>query len=120
MIDIHRFIGKILFKPKQGFILPKHCFTGPYNPLHLDSKDNPQLGNVPYTADDAISMYHDICYRDNDTPAGKHEYDNKVIVELNTVVPKGRREKVDRQLVQSIIGLKQNGTGYRLEQSTGE
>ena len=40
-------------------------------------------------------MRHDICYRDN--PAGKHE--------LNALVPKGRREKVDRQLVRSIIGL---------------
>ena len=29
-----------------------------------------------------------------------------MLAELNTLVPEGRREKVDRQLVRSIIGLK--------------
>ena len=29
-----------------------------------------------------------------------------MLADLNTLVPKGRREKVDRQLVRSIIGLK--------------
>ena len=47
-------------------------------------------------------MRHNICYRD---PSGKHECDRKMLAELNTLVPKGRREKVDRQLVRSI-GLK--------------
>ena len=61
------------------------------------------------------------CYRDNDTPAGKRECDLKMLAELNTLVPKDRREKVDRQLVRSIIGLKhRNGTGYTLERSTGK
>ena len=49
-------------------------------------------------------MRHDICYRNN--PAGKHECDRKMSAELNTLVPKGRREKVDREMVQSIIELK--------------
>ena len=49
-------------------------------------------------------MRHDICYRDNS--AGKHECDRKMLAESNTLVQKGRREKVDRQLVRSIIGLK--------------
>ena len=40
-------------------------------------------------------MHRDICYRDNDTPA-----------ELKRLVPEGRREKMNRQLVRSIIGLK--------------
>ena len=51
-------------------------------------------------------MHHDICYRDNNTPAGKHECDRKMLAELNLFVPEGRREKVDMQLVRSIIGLK--------------
>ena len=107
-MDIHRVIGKMSFKPKKGFVLPKHRFTGPYNPLHLqlDSKDNPLPGNEPYNAVDAISTRNDICYRDNDTPAGKHEWDRKMLAELNALIPEGRREKVDRQLVRSIIGLK--------------
>ena len=99
-------IGKIPFKPKKGFVLPKHRFTGPFNPFHLqpDSKDNPLPGNEPYNAVDSISMHHDISYRDN--PAGKHECDRKMLAELNALVPKGRREKVDKQLVRSIIRLK--------------
>ena len=101
-------IGKIPFKPKNGIVLPRHRLTGPFNPLHLqlNLKDNPLPGNEPYNAVDSISLYHDICYRDNST--GKHECDRKMLAELNTLVPKGRREKVDRQLVRSIIGLKQS------------
>ena len=78
------------------------------HPLHLqlDSQDNPLPGNEPCNAVDAISMRHDICYRDNDTPTGKRECDRKMLAELNALIPKGRREKVDRQLVGSIIGLK--------------
>ena len=94
-MDIHKVIGKILFKPKMGFVLPKHRFTGPYNPLHLqlDSKDNPLPGNEPYNAVDAISMHHDICHQDNDTPAGKRECDRKMLAELNALIPKGRVKK---------------------------
>ena len=51
-------------------------------------------------------MRHDICSRDNNTPAGKREYDRKMLAELNALVPKATREKVDRQLIRSIIGLK--------------
>ena len=95
-------IRKIQFKPKKGFVLPRHCFTGPYNPLHLqlDLKDNPLLGNK-YNVVDAISMRHYICNRDN--PIGKHECDHKMLAELNALVPKGRCEKVDRQLVRPSL-----------------
>ena len=38
-----------------------------------------------------------------------------------SLVPKGRGGKVDRQLVQSIIGLKHRlGLGIKLDQSTSE
>ena len=68
-------------------------------------KDNLVPGNEPYAVD-AISMYHDICSRDNDTPAGKCECDCKMLEELNAFVSEGRCEEVDRQLVRSNIGLK--------------
>ena len=108
MVDIHKVTGKLPFKPKKGFVLPQHRFTGIYNPLHLqlDSKDNPLPRNEPYNAVDSISMHHDIYYRDNDTPAGERECDHKMLAKLNALAPKGRREKVDRQLVRSIIRLK--------------
>ena len=68
-MDIHIIIGKIPFKPKRGFVLPRHKYTGPYNPLHkqLDMNDKPLPGQEPFNAVDAIAMHHDICYRDNDT-----------------------------------------------------
>ena len=53
---------------------------------------------------DAISMRHDICYRDNET--GKSECDRKMLAELNALTPRGRREKVDRQVARGNIGLK--------------
>ena len=58
-------IGK-LPRPNKGFVLPYHKYTGPYNPLkdQLDENDIPIIGQEPYNAVDAISMRHDICYRD--------------------------------------------------------
>ena len=105
-MDKHRVIGKRPFKPKKGFVLPTHHFDGPYNPLHLqlDSQDNLLPGNEPLKSVDAIYMRHDICYRD--TPAGKRECERKMLAELNVLVPEGRREKVDRELVRSIIRFK--------------
>ena len=105
-VDIHNVIGKIPFKPKRGFVLPKHRYTGPYNPLHLqlDSKDRPLPEQEPYNAVDAIAMRHDICYRDNEN--GKSDCDRKMLAELNALTPRGRRLKIDRQLVRGIIGVK--------------
>ena len=49
-------------------------------------------------------MRYDICYRDN--PGGKSDCDRKMLAELKTIVPRNRREAVDKQLVWGIIGLK--------------
>ena len=105
-VDIHKVIGKIPFKPKRGFVLPKHRYTGPYNPLHLklDFKKRPLSVEDPYNAVDAISMRRDICYRDKET--GKPECDRKMLAQLNALTPWGRREMVDKQLIRSIIVLK--------------
>ena len=48
-MDIHKVIGKIPFKSKKGFVLPKFRFTGPHNPIP---------GNEPYNAVNAIFIYH--------------------------------------------------------------
>ena len=91
-VDIHEVIGKIPLKPKRDIVLPKHRYIGPYNPLHLqlDSKDGPLAGEEPYNAVDAISMRHDICYRDNEI--GKPKCDRKMLAELNALTHRGRRE----------------------------
>ena len=107
-MDIHRAIGK-LPRPHRGFVLPYHKYTGPYNPLNeqLDEHDQPVAGQEPYNAVDAISMRHDICYRDNgNVKDGKHKCDDKMLHELDQLEPNGFRERMDRSLVRSIIGQK--------------
>ena len=102
-VDIHKVIEKIPFKPL--------CFTEaslnrtlqPRAPA-TGFKRSTTLGQEPYNAVDAIAMRHDICYGNNEN--GKADCDRKMLAELNALAPRGRREKVDRQLVRGMIGLK--------------
>ena len=93
MMDIYKVIGK-LSRPKRGFVLPYRKYTGPYNPLHeqLDEDDQPLPGQKPYNAVDAISMHHDICYRDNSTKERKHKCDDAMLQELDELQPGGFRD----------------------------
>ena len=93
-------------RPRRSFVLPYHKYTGPYNSLdeQLDENDQPLPGQEPYNAVDALSMRHDICYRDNDTIEGKHKCDDIMLQELDVLQPHGFREKIERKLVRSIIG----------------
>lgn len=104
-IDIHALIGK-LPKPEKGWTLPKHKYTGPWNPLHkqLDEKDNPRPGQEPYNQVDGIAMRHDICYRDHEND--KHGCDRQMINELSNMKPNGFREKIDSAFVKGVIGTK--------------
>ena len=116
MMDIHAVIGK-LPRPKKGFVLPAHKYTGPYNPLHeqLDEFDQPLSGQEPYNAVDAISMRHDICYRDHGTTKqGKHACDDVMIRALDELDPKTLRERSDKKLVGAIIGTKRK-LGWGIE-----
>ena len=76
-------IGK-LPRPKRGFVTPYRKYTGPYNPLHeqLDEYDQPLAGQEPYNAVDAISMRHDICYRDKDTKERKLACDDEMVKKM--------------------------------------
>ena len=66
-IDIHAAIGQFP-KPKKGWTLPGHNFTGPYNPLEKQVKYDPETGEIleiyqpPTGATDAIAMQHDVDY----------------------------------------------------------
>ena len=103
--DIHSFIGK-LPRPKKGWTLPNHKYTGPWNPLEeqLDENDNPIPGQEPYNQVDETAMRHDICYRDNKDK--KLECDKVMIDELNNIKPKNFRERIDRALIKGVIGTK--------------
>ena len=65
--DIHAAIGKRP-KPKQGWTLPGHNYTGPYNPLEKQVNYDPETGEIleiyqpPTGATDAIAMHHDVDY----------------------------------------------------------
>ena len=81
LLDIHKLIGK-LPKPKGGFTLPSHKYTGQYNPLEkVASYANDQHlpGQEPYNQIDAIALKHDICYRDNNNERGKLKCDKDML-----------------------------------------
>ena len=105
-IDIHQLIGKIPIIRKKGLLLYKHKYTGPYNPLdkQLDEKDRPISGQEPYNNVDAISLKHDICYRDE--PQNKYGCDAIMLKELKSLKANNLREKIDKQIVRAIIGTK--------------
>ena len=104
-MDIHKAIGK-LPRPRKGFVLPNHKYTGPYNPLHhqLNESDLPIVGQEPYNKVDEISMRHDICYRDH--PTDKKGCDEVMLKELDTLQPANWRESVDKNVVRGVIATK--------------
>ena len=104
-IDIHKLIGK-LPRPKGGFTLPSHKYTGPWNDLdsQLDENDQALPGQEPFNQVDKIAMVHDICYRDN--PSAKSKCDKEMLTDLSSIKPKNTREKFDKFLVSGIIGAK--------------
>ena len=107
-MDIHKAIGK-LPRPKKGFTLPGHKYTGPYNPLdeQLNENDIPILGQEPFNGVDKISMRYDICYRDKSSNKdGKQKCDKEMLSELDILQPKDLREKIDKRLVRKIISTK--------------
>ena len=107
-IDIHKLIGK-LPRPKRGWVLPNHKYTGPYNPLEkqIDPKTKkPLKGHEPYNKVDAIALQHDICY---DEGKSKSQCDKNMLVSLKKLKNINFRERLDKFLVESIIGTK-----YRL------
>ena len=107
-IDIHKLIGK-LPRPKRGWVLPNHKYTGPYNPLEkqIDPKTKkPLKGQEPYNKVDAIALQHDICY---DEGKSKSQCDKNMLVSLKKLKNINFRERLDKFLVESIIGTK-----YRL------
>ena len=65
--DIHAAIGKFP-KPKRGWTLPGHNYTGPYSPLEQQVNCDPETGQIreiyqpPTGATDAIAMQHDVDY----------------------------------------------------------
>ena len=90
-IDIHKMIGK-LPKPKAGWVLPGHKYTGPYNDLENQVKYNPKTGQIleiydkPTGKTDAIAMQHDVDYSVcKDDKKCKLKADKKMVKSLDAV-----------------------------------
>ena len=110
-IDIHKQIGK-LPKPKGGWTLPGHKYTGPYNDLENQVRYNPETGEIleiydqPTGPTDAVAMQHDVDYSVcGDNRKCKNKADRKMVKSLDAIPWKERQW--GHTLARTIINTKQ-------------
>ena len=110
-VDIHKQIGK-LPKPKGGWTLPGHKYTGPYNDLENQVKYNQKTGEIleiydkPSGLTDAVSMQHDVDYSVcGDDRKCKNKADRKMVKSLDAIPWKERQW--GHTLARTIINTKQ-------------
>ena len=132
-IDIHAAIGKFP-KPRKGWTLPGHNYTGPYNPLVKQVKYNPETGEIleiyqpPTGATDAIAMQHDVDYdvcANREKKYGenlkkcKNKADKKMVRFLDEVPYKQRQW--GHAAERNAINAKQKlGLGLKQQKGTGD
>ena len=118
-VDIHKAIGR-LPKPKSGWTLPGHKYTGPYNDLEnhvrYDNQGNSlEIYDKPTGKTDAIAMQHDVDYSIcEDDKECKHPADRKMVSALDAVPWKKRQW--GHWLARNTINTKRKlglGTGTR-------
>ena len=110
-VDIHKAIGK-LPKPKGGWTLPGHNYTGPYNPLEQQLRYDPTTGEIlefyvnPTGKTDAIAAQHDVDYSvcGNDRKC-KNKADRKMVKSLDEIPWKERQW--GHALARNVIDVKQ-------------
>ena len=94
-LDIHKAIGK-LPKPKAGWTLPGHKYTGPYNDLERQVKWDRDTGQIyeiydqPTGKTDAIAMQHDVDYsvcadKGGNVKSCKNVADKKMVRALDAI-----------------------------------
>ena len=131
-IDLHATIGKFP-KPKKGWTLPGHNYTGPYNPLEEQVAFDPETGEIleiyqkPTGATDAIAMQHDVDYdvcSNREKKYGenlkkcKHKADKKMVKNLDAVPYKQRQW--GHAAARHTINAKQKlGLGLKQQKGTG-
>ena len=117
-VDIHKMIGK-LPKPKGGFTLPGHKYTGPYNDLDSQVRYDPVIGEIleiydkPTGKTDAVAMQHDVDYSVcKDDKKCKNKADRKMVKALDSV-PYNERQW-GHWLARNMINTKQKlGLGVK-------
>ena len=89
--------------------LPGHNFTGPGTKLNrrLNEDLTPKPWSIPINRVDDAAYRHDICYAQNrDTKTRNEVCDKTMLSELKGIYNPTRREKIDKSLVEKIIGTK--------------
>ena len=120
-VDIHKAIGK-LPKPKGGFTLSGHKYTGPYNPLDEKLRFNPQTGEIlefyvkPTGKTDAVAAQHDVdysvCEGKQNVKKCKNKADRKMVKALDSI-PRNERQW-GHWLARNTINTKQKlGIGVK-------
>ena len=117
-VDIHKMIGK-LPKPKSGWTLPGHKYTGPYNDLDSQVRFDPVMGEIlevfdqPTGKTDTIAMQHDVDYSVcKDDKKCKNKADKKMVKALDNV-PYNERQW-GHWLARNMINTKQKlGLGIK-------
>ena len=113
-VDIHKAIGKRP-KPKSGFTLPGHKYTGPYTPLDQQLRFDPQTGEIlefyerPTGKTDAVAAQHDVdysvCEEEKNVKKCKNKADRKMVAALDSIPWKKRQ--YGHWLARNIINTKQ-------------
>ena len=110
-LDIHKAIG-MPPKPKSGWTLPGHKYTGPYNDLDSQVKYDPLTGEIleiydkPTGKTDAIAMQHDVDYSVcKDDKKCKNKADRKMVKSLDSI-PYNERQW-GHWLARNMINTKQ-------------
>ena len=110
-VDIHKQIGK-LPKPKGGWTLPGHKYTGPYNDLENQVRYDPETGKIleiydqPTGPTDAVAMQHNVDYSVcGDDRKCKNKADKKMVKSLDAIPWKERQW--GHTLARTIINTKQ-------------
>ena len=101
--------------------LPGHNFTGPGTKLNrrLNEDLTPKPWSIPINRVDDSAYRHDICYAQNKDAKTRNEVcDKKMLAELKDINNPRGREKVDKALVQKIIGTKVR-FGWGLKKTQG-
>ena len=81
--EIHKVIGN-LPKPKRGWVLPGHHFTGPFYNLEKQLSYDPETGGnlgiyqQPTGSTDAVAMQHDVDYSVCSHKKQKYGEDEKI------------------------------------------
>ena len=100
------FLKSLVNKLRFGMHLPEHNFTGPGTKLYkrLNPDGTPKEWSIPINRIDNAAYHHDLCYsKHDDTKLGM-----TMLGELNGIVNRTLRERIDKPIVGKLINAKVN------------